>query len=93
LQSLSEALNALRVVKTFQAQSVQEKKTQTWIFVVTGDKTCEECQKYKDDTYELEDADDLLSMFFHGEWIDEDTFAPNIHLNCECTIIRSDENE
>jgi hypothetical protein len=90
---LSDALNALRVVKVFQAQTEHrqpEPETTTWNFIVTGDKTCEECQKYKDDAYELENADDLLGMFYYGEWIDEDTFAPNIHPNCECTIIRSD---
>ena len=91
MQSLSDALQALRIVKVFQAQTTQpEPKVTTWAFIVTGDKTCEECQKYKDDTYELEDPDDLLGMFDYGEWVDEDTFAPNIHPNCECIIVRVD---
>ncbi len=84
------ACEALSIFKAAVAQEEQEAPTTTWTFIVTGDKTCEECQKYKDDTYELENPDDLLGMFDYGEWIDEDTFAPNIHPNCECTIIRVD---
>ena len=93
MQSLSNALEALRAVRVFKAISdpeQQEAPITTWAFVVTGDKTCKECEKYKDDTYELEDPEDLLGMFDYGEWIDEDTFAPNIHPNCECTIIKVD---
>jgi hypothetical protein len=93
LPRYSDALLACEVFRAFKAATAgeeQESPTTTWAFVVTGDKTCEECQKYKDDTYELENPDDLLGMFDYGEWIDEDTFAPNIHVNCECTIIRVD---
>ena len=91
MQSLSDVLEALHAVKVIGAQKDQpQPKPTTWAFIVTGDKTCEECEKYKDDTYELDDANDLLGMFDYGEWIDEDTFAPNIHPNCECTIVKVD---
>ena len=27
-------------------------------------------------------------MFPHGEWLEEDTFAVNLHPNCVCLIVR-----
>jgi hypothetical protein len=52
---------------------------------------CEDCDDRAGDTFELEDPDDLLDMFEYGEWLDEDTFAVNIHPNCHCLVVRQED--
>jgi hypothetical protein len=52
---------------------------------------CRNCNNNKPDTYELEDPDELLDMFPWGEWLDDDTFAVNLHPNCHCLIKRDQD--
>ena len=49
---------------------------------------CFNCDDLKGDLYELEDPDELLDMFPWGEWLDEDSFAVNLHPNCHCLVVR-----
>ena len=49
---------------------------------------CLNCDDHSSDLYELEDPDDLLDMFPWGEWLDDDSFAVNLHPNCHCLIVR-----
>jgi hypothetical protein len=52
---------------------------------------CVDCEDRAGDTFELEDPDDLLDMFEYGEWLDDDTFSPNIHPNCRCLVVRQED--
>ena len=49
---------------------------------------CKNCQEHNNDVYELQDPDELTDLFTYGEWLDEDTFAVNLHPNCVCLIVR-----
>lgn len=49
---------------------------------------CIRCDNHNGDLYELKDPDDLLDMFPYGEWLDDDTFAANIHPHCMCLVKR-----
>lgn len=52
---------------------------------------CVDCEDRAGDTFELEDPDDLLDMFPYGEWLDDNTFSPNIHPNCHCLVVRQED--
>jgi hypothetical protein len=49
---------------------------------------CVECDNHNSEVFELSDPDDLLEKFPYGEWLDNDTFAVNIHPHCHCLIVR-----
>jgi hypothetical protein len=62
---------------------------QSWLFTsVGGEKVCEECDSHDGEVFEIESEGDLLSMFEYGEFVDADTFKPNIHPNCRCYMKR-----
>jgi hypothetical protein len=88
-----DAVNAVMAVESFEAAVVDPNiKFSTWLFVNSGNvNTCEKCDEYSGDTYELEDPDDLLDIFPFGVWVDEDTFACNVHLNCVCYVVRQSD--
>ena len=52
---------------------------------------CHNCDNHQNDTYELTDPDELLDMFPWGEWLDDDTFAVNLHPNCHCLVVRDQD--
>jgi hypothetical protein len=55
----------------------------TWLFVNSCNlNTCKKYGDNGDDTYELEDPDDLIDIFPYGVFIAEDTFACNVYPNC-----------
>ena len=66
-----------------------------WRYVTEGlapsPNLCHNCDDHQNDTYELKDPDELLDMFPWGEWLDDDTFAVNLHPNCHCLVVR-DQN-
>jgi uncharacterized protein with gpF-like domain len=67
-------------------------KYSVWRFIIVDDKRlCAKCLRYDGDVYELEDPDDLYGMFPYGEWVDEDMFAPNVHPNCRCVIVKEED--
>lgn len=67
-------------------------KYSAWRFVVVDDnKLCEGCTKHAGDFYELADPDDFYDMFEYGEWVNDDTFAPNVHPNCRCIIVKEED--
>ena len=78
-----EAVDAVIVVRSFEAAVVDPTiKFSTWLFVNSGNpNTCEKCDDYSGDTYELEDPDDLRDIFPWGEFVADDTFACNVHPN------------
>lgn len=94
----AEALDAAawakeHLVKPFRAAVVNPAIRYTvWHYVAEGlapsPNMCEDCAGRDGDLFELEDPDELLDMFEYGEWLDEDTFAVNIHPNCHCLIVR-----
>ena len=63
-----------------------------WRYVVEGlapsPNLCHNCNGHQNDSYELNDPDELLDMFPYGEWLDDDTFAVNLHPNCHCIVKR-----
>ena len=63
-----------------------------WRYVTEGLKPspnlCQNCQDHNNDLFELQDPDELSDMFSYGEWLDEDTFALNLHPNCACLVVR-----
>ena len=66
-----------------------------WRYVTEGlapsPNLCHNCNDNKTETYELEDPDELLDMFPWGEWLDDDTFAVNLHPNCHCLVVRDQD--
>jgi hypothetical protein len=66
-----------------------------WRYVTEGlapsPNLCHNCDNHQNDTYELTDPDELLDMFPWGEWLDDDTFAVNLHPNCHCIVKRDQD--
>jgi uncharacterized protein with gpF-like domain len=89
----ADALEAFKAFVAFEAAVIAPRvKYSVWRFIpVLDDRTCESCIEYEDDVYELEDPDDLLGMFRYGEFTDDDTFAPNVHPNCRCMIVKEED--
>ena len=90
---LQDALNAFLAFKAFKAAVVNPAIRHTvWRYVTEGLKPspnlCQNCQDHNNDVYELQDPDELKDMFPYGEWLDEDTFAVNLHPNCVCLVVR-----
>jgi hypothetical protein len=85
-----DAVNAVLAVKSFQAAGVDPNvKFSTWRFHNSqSPNTCVKCEDYDGDEYELEDQDDLLSIFPCGEFVADDTFACNVHPNCGCFCVK-----
>ena len=85
-----EAANAIHAVRAVQAAVVNPNvKSSTWCFHNSqSPNTCVKCEGYDGDEYELEDPDDLQSIFPWGEFVAEDTFACNVHPNCGCFCIK-----
>ena len=85
-----EAVNAVRAVRALEAAVVNPNiKFSTWRFHNSKNpNTCVKCEDYDGDEYELEDPDDLLSIFPYGEFVADDTFACNVHPNCGCFCVK-----
>ena len=85
-----DAVNAVRAVKSFQAAVVDPNiKFSTWRFYNSKNpNTCEKCEEYDGDEYELDDPDDLKDIFPWGEFVADDTFACNVHPNCGCFCVK-----
>ena len=85
-----EAVNAVRAVRALEAAVVNPNiKFSTWRFYNSKNpNTCLKCEDYDGDEYELEDPDDLLSIFPCGEFVADDTFACNVHPNCGCFCVK-----
>ena len=66
-----------------------------WRYVTEGLKPspnlCQNCKDHKNAVYEMQDPDELSDMFPYGEWLDEDTFAVNLHPNCVCLVVRDQD--
>jgi hypothetical protein len=96
LTRVAQALEAFAAFNGFQAAQAAivdpRVKYSVWRFVlVSDDKLCESCLQFQGDEYELEDPDDLLGMFEYGEFLDLETFAPNVHPNCRCLIVKVED--
>ncbi len=85
-----EAVNAVRAVRALEAAVVNPNiKFSTWRFYNSKNpNTRLKCEDYDGDEYELEDPDDLLSIFPWGEFVADDTFACNVHPNCGCFCVK-----
>ncbi len=85
-----EAVNAVRVVRAVEAAVVNpNNKFSTWRFYNSKNpNTCLKCEDYDGDEYELEDPDDLLSIFPWGVFVADVTFACNVHPNCGCFCVK-----
>jgi len=90
LQRLSDAFEAFQA---FQAAIVDPRvKYSVWRFHVVSDtRLCDDCEKFGGDLYELADPDDLYGMFEYGEFLDVETFAPTVHPNCRCIVVKEEE--
>jgi len=90
LRMYLDAVIAVMAVKSFQAAIVDPNiKFSTWRFHNSKNpNTCLKCEDYDGDEYELEDPDDLLSIFPWGEFVADDTFACNVHPNCGCFCVK-----
>jgi hypothetical protein len=90
LEIFQEAVNAVRVVRAVEAAVVNPNiKFSTWRFYNSKNpNTCLKCENYDGDEYELEDPDDLMSIFPWGEFVADDTFACNVHPNCGCFCVK-----
>ena len=94
--SVVEALQVISFAGLFKAAIVNPAIRYTvWRYVTEAlapsPNLCEDCDDRAGDTFELEDPDDLLDMFEYGEWLDDDTFSPNIHPNCHCLVVRQED--
>ncbi|MGD0204145.1 MAG: hypothetical protein ABSC20_09615 [Candidatus Bathyarchaeia archaeon] len=95
-QVFLEAVDVVEAIEVFRAAVVDPRIRYTvWGYVTEGlapsPNMCDDCDDQNCDEFELEDPDDLLDMFPYGEWLDDDTFAVNLHPNCHCTIIREED--
>ena len=57
-----------------------------WFFLATAG-ACPTCQGYSGSIFA---GDELRSEFPYLNVLDEDTIAPDIHPNCNCTLHRTD---
>ncbi len=59
----------------------------SWLFHDSGSpNTCTDCNSQDGHVFKVEDPSDLLLIFPFGVFVAEDTFAVNIHKNCECFL-------
>ena len=91
--SVVEALQVISFAGLFKAAIVNPAiRYSVWRYVTEAlapsPNLCVDCDDRAGDSFELEDPDDLLDMFEYGEWLDEDTFAVNLHPNCRCLVVR-----
>ena len=93
LEIYQGAVNAVIAVESFEAAVVNPNiKFSTWRFYNSKNpKTCEKCEDYDGDEYELEDPGDLLSIFPWGKFVADDTFACNVHPNCTCYCVKQSD--
>ena len=67
-------------------------RLQSWLYVTSGsDRVCDECDGYDGEVFEVESESELLDMFEYGEFVDADTFQPNVHPNCMCVLKKISE--
>jgi hypothetical protein len=91
LQRLTKAAEAFLAFEVFRAQ-MEKQKAQVWRFILVDDnRLCETCDEFRGELYELEDPEQLYEPFPDGEFLDNGTFACNIHPNCRCTCVREEE--
>ena len=84
LPNPSSAFMAFLAFRAFVAQQLE-----SWVFVsIGGEKVCEECDSHDGEVFEVESDDELLDLFEYGEFVDADTFKPNVHPNCRCYMKR-----
>jgi hypothetical protein len=66
---------------------------QTWTFATQGSDPCDVCQELDGKVFEVLTDDELLEEFEYGEFVDSQTFKPNVHPNCMCVLTKSFEGQ
>ena len=96
LQEESEILQLLEILEVIESleEAVVDRNINftVWQYytqaLAPSPNMCLLCDDRNGDLYELTDPEDLLTMFFYGEWLDDDTFAVNQHPHCLCLVKR-----